>query len=300
MVIRKRGACIPLLFLAACAAEKGAAPAASPAPSSTATGTTQGLSPGPLRADFPFGYTKGRAQVYSDISPDFSKEHGDHLALVYDYFARLFAKSYGGAAVAYYTEDPEVFQRILADCPSVVVAGARSLTGCYDPATGIQSLVIVPYVVPDFGTQLHEFSHQFLYATWPPSEDHPWLKEGTGMFWESGQFDASGQLVVTTPLPYLRIGIGRFRKSLLPLEQLLYLDRNEFYGHPEPVRVYSQAGMLLFYLMHKQPQAMRRAFDAINDGSVRDNAQLVSLILAESHLTLDELEQAYVAYAFEP
>jgi hypothetical protein len=73
------------------------------------------------------------------------------------------------------------------------------------------------------------------------------------MYWESGRFDDSGELVVGTPLPYLREGIRRFQRSLLPLERLLSMDRSEFYGHPEPVRVYSQSGMLLFYLMHRQP-----------------------------------------------
>jgi hypothetical protein len=250
-----------------------------------------------LKAHFPFGHARGRAQVYSDVGPEFSRQHGEHLALVYDAFARRFARSYGGAAVAYYTQDEALFRRVLAFCPTLVVEGGRSLTDCYDGLTGILSLFVVPYVIPDFGTQLHEFSHHFLYATWPASEDHPWFKEGTGMFWESGHFDAKGELVVTTPLPYLHDGIRRYRGSLLPLEQLVGLERREFYGHPEPVRVYAQAGMLVFYLMQRQPTAMDRAFAAINAGSIRTNEQLVSLILAESGLTLAELDRAYVAHA---
>jgi len=250
-----------------------------------------------LLSHFPFAHVNGQARAYSDISPEFSREHGDHLALVYNYFDRLFARSYGNAAVAYYTQDQGLYQRLFAYCPSVVIAGGRSVTGCYDPQSGVQSLMIIPYGVPDFGTQLHEFSHQFLYATWPAAEDYPWFKEGTGMFWESGSFSSSGELVVSTPIPYLRDGIRRFLTSLLPLEQLLNMDRSEFYGHPEPARVYSQVGMLLFYLMHKHPLVMNRAFEGLNRQTVRNNAQLLSLILADSGLTLSELDRAYVAYA---
>jgi hypothetical protein len=287
------------LLATACGGGNGSPPSSLPSPPSPASPAPGGGPvPPDLLARFPFAHVSGRAQVYSDIGADFSRQHGEHLALVYNYFARRFARSYGGAAVAYYTRDEALYQRVFAYCPSVLVAGARNVTGCYDPATGIQALFIIPHAIPDFGTQRHEVSHQFLYATWPAAEEYPWFKEGTGMFWESGEFDAAGELVVSRPMPYLRDGIRRFRASLLPLERLLTLDRGEFYGHPEPVRVYSQAGMLVLYLMHKQPVAMSRAIAALNARAIRDNEQLVSLIRTETGLTLAELDQAYLEYAF--
>ena len=250
-----------------------------------------------LLAHFSFAHEKGPARVYSDISPAFSRQHGDHLAGVYNYFAKLFARSYGNASVAYYTHDQRLYERLFAYCPSVVIAGGRAVTGCYDSGTGIQSLMIIPFQTPDFGTQLHEFSHQFLYATWPESEDHPWFKEGTGMFWESGELDGSGELVVRAPLPYLRDGLRRFQSSLLPLDRLVTMSKPDFYGHAEPVRVYSQSGMFVFYLMQRHPEVMRRVFDALNAGSVRSNAQLLALIEAATGLTLAALDRAYVAHA---
>ena len=250
-----------------------------------------------LAPHFPFAHSQGRVQVRSDISPEFSRRHGEHLALVYGYFSRLFARSYGGASVACYTHDRDLYLRILAACATVVVPGGRDVTGCYDRQTGIQALVIVPYETPDFGTQLHEFSHQFLYATWPPVEEHPWFKEGTGMYWESGGFSSAGELIVSEPNAYLRNGISRFRTSLMPLDRLLYLTRDGFYGHADPVRVYAQSGMLVFYLMENHPAAMSRLFAELNRQGVPDNAQLVARLLSETRLTLPELDRAYVAYA---
>ena len=250
-----------------------------------------------LLVHFPFFHQSGRARVYSDISPEFSGQHGDHLGAVYDYFARLLARSYGNASVAYYTQDQRLYERIFAYCPSVVIAGGRAVTGCYDGATGIQSLMIIPFQIPDFGTQLHEFSHQFLYATWPQSEDHPWIKEGTGMYWESGAMDASGELVVRTPLPYLRDGFRRFQGSLLPLERLLKMSRSEFYGHAQPVQVYSQSGMFVFYMMQTHPAVMRSVFAALNDRTVANNDQLLALIVKLTGLTLAKLDEDYVAHA---
>jgi len=73
-------------------------------------------------------------------------------------------------------------------------------------SAGIYQWFIVPYVIPDLGTQQHELSHTFLFFTYPPAEDHPWIKEGTGMYFESGELNRSGNLSVTTPMQYLRDG----------------------------------------------------------------------------------------------
>ena len=53
---------------------------------------------------------------------------------------------------------------------------------------------IIPYEIPDFGTQLHEFGHSFLFATvWGTRSvsynDIDWFVEGTAMYFEGGVFN---------------------------------------------------------------------------------------------------------------
>src|SRR5262249_45130947 len=161
-------------------------------------------------------------------------------------FSMLFARSLGSRTEMYYTRNQRAYSQTLAICPSVIISGARQVTTCFDHAEGIYRWFVIPHVTPDFGTQQHELSHGFLYATYPAAEDFPWIKEGTGMYWESGSFDGAGNLIVSTPIPYLKTG---FRAAvngpgLIPLSALTVMSRADFYAS-EPTRVYSEAGMFI-------------------------------------------------------
>ena len=153
----------------------------------------------PIAQDYPYMYEAEYARVYSDISPEFSRDHAIHLNKVFKFFAQYYAQSRGHAVEAYYTAEPEVFKEIVPHCPTIFIPGARNLTACYGD---IARWFIIPYQIPDYGTQLHEISHDFLYATFPRSEEFPWYKEGTGMYFEGGEFHSSGELVVSQPHDY--------------------------------------------------------------------------------------------------
>jgi len=155
---------------------------------------------------------------------------------------------------------------------------------------------IVPNQIPDFGTQLHELSHDFLYATWPASEERPWFKEGTGMYWETGTWNAAGDLVVDRAYsPYVRLfKETHANHALLSLETLALLSRDEFYADPVQAR-YAQAMVLVHYLMKKQPDAMAAVFQRLNRGAVED-AALFELVLAQTKLDAAGLEKRYIEY----
>ncbi len=240
----------------------------------------------------------GRVRVSSDISVAFSQEHAAHASLVWNYFLRLFARPVGVRTEMYYTMNLNLYAQVFRFCPSVVIPGARQLTACYDQGEGIYRWFIVPYTVPDFGTQLHELSHGFLYGTYPASEDFPWIKEGTGMYWESGSFDGASNLVVTTPHPYLTTGFHRWHDAgqLLPLTALVSLPRAQFYAR-DPTLVYSQAGMFIFYLMQNYPSVMTDLFGRLNSRSLTNNDQVLAFLTGQTGLSLQQLDAAYVAFS---
>ena len=118
------------------------------------------------------------------------------------------------------------------------------------------------------------------------------------MYWESGSFDAAGNLVVSTPITYLTTSFRRWRDAgrLIPLTTLVSLTRDQFYSS-EPTLVYSQAGMLLFYLMQNHQVIMNDLFAALNTRTVTTNDQLIVFLTARTGLTLAQLDAAYIAYA---
>lgn len=113
----------------------------------------------------------GHVRVFSNISVAFSHEHAVHANLVWNYFERLFARSVGSRTEMYYTMDQNLYMQVSKFCQSTIPFGGRQVTTCYDSEEGIYRWFIVPYTVPDFGTQQHELSHSFLYATYLASED---------------------------------------------------------------------------------------------------------------------------------
>ncbi|NPV01312.1 MAG: hypothetical protein HPY53_08010 [Brevinematales bacterium] len=243
--------------------------------------------------NYPYAATAGKVTVYSDISPDFSKIHAEHGNLCFQYFNKLFNYSPGNEIVIFYTTKENVFQEALKKYPAILIKGGRQVTSYWDKDHRVW--YIMPYQTPDFGTQLHELSHDFLYFTFLKSEEYPWFKEGSGMYFESGSFDKDGELAVDSPLDsYKDLFIQHKNKNdLLSLKTLLFLKRAEFY-QADFTKTYSQSMMFFYYLAKKHPETLSEVFTLLNERKITDNNALVKYILDNTGMTLDELEKAYI------
>ena len=253
-----------------------------------------------LTFHFPFRSVVGDFVVAADIDQGFADVHMDHLDRTWRYFSTVFARTPGPYTEIYYTRDLNgLYARVFAFCPSVVIPGGRNLTTCFDFTDGVYIWFVVPFTEPDLGTQLHEISHTFLFFNYRGSEDFVWFKEGTGMYWESGVMDDQANLTVTEPLQYLETAFTRFHSegALIPLEELVNMDRDTFYGHSEPTRVYGQAGMFIFYLMDNHPTLMDSLFAQINQGVVSNNEDLKNFLLDGTSLSWSQLEDSYIQHA---
>lgn len=252
------------------------------------------------KAHFPFRVASGRFIVASDISMAFSQQHLDHLLKVWQYFSAVYARTPGQYTEMYYTRDLNgLYSRILQTCPTIVIPGGRNLTACFDSADGVYIWFVVPYTEPDFGTQLHEVGHTFLYFTQFNSANWPWFNEGISMYWESGSFSAAGTFSVERPLPYLTSNFRRVANAnaLVPLDTLLQMTRDQFYGDSDPARVYSQAGMVLYYLFKQYPSVAQGLIEQINSSQLSTNAAVINYILQQTGLTAGQLEANVRQYA---
>jgi hypothetical protein len=255
------------------------------------------------KAHFPYRATQGQFVVASDINIAFSQQHLDHLIKVWQHFSNVFARTPGTHIELYYTRDlAGLYAKIIATCPTTVVPGGRSVTACFDLAKGVYNMFIVPYTEPDFGTQLHEVGHLFLFFTQFDSANWPWFNEGISMYWESGYFAPSGGFEVGAPHPYL---VSNYRRAsgantLVTLSVLSELTRDQFYGDSDAARLYSQAGMLLYYLFKEYPAVMQGALFGINTGQIASNSALVDYILQRTALSAVELNSRATEYARQP
>ena len=111
-----------------------------------------------MAIDYPYVHQVANVRVFSDISPTFSEEHAEHLSRVWDFFDALYAENRGAHVDAYYTSDSTVFKKVVPHCPTIFIPGARALTACY---LDYPRWFIIPYQIPDLGTQLHEIGHDF-------------------------------------------------------------------------------------------------------------------------------------------
>ena len=256
-----------------------------------------------LKAHFPHVAASGAFRVASDIGPAFSQQHLEHLLKTWQFFSGKFARSPGTYTEMYYTRDLDgLYRKVLQFCPTINIPGARNLTACFNAADSTYVWFVVPDVEPDFGTQLHEIAHTFLYSTQLDSANWPWFNEGISMYWESGSFDAGGTWTVTRPMDYLTSNFGRWHAagSLIPLQTLLTMSRDQFYGESDATRPYSQAGMLLYFLFDRYPQVMAELLGAINAQTIKTNAEVISLVTQGTNLSIAELEQAYTQFALDP
>lgn len=254
-----------------------------------------------LALDYPYEHHVGNVRVFSDISPAFSTEHAEHLSLTWDFFNGLYARNRGSFVDAYYTTNPEVFRKVVPHCPTIFIPGARTVTACY---LDYPRWFVIPYQIPDYGTQLHEIGHDFLYATWPPGDDgrilwddNKWYIEGTAMYFEGGVFDDQGALRVPAPDVFCT---GLFRRfddegSLIPLAKLLWLKADDF--HADNWRSYSQSCMLFYYLEKREPGVLYALIHRINSGEIVTNDELVAALLELTDKSVGEFEEAYQSHA---
>lgn len=248
-----------------------------------------------LASDYPASHAVSNVRVFADqgLGGGFAVTHADHLKRVWDYFNGLYRQNRGPRLDVYYTRNAAVFQKVVPHCPTTFIPGARNLTACY---LDYPRWFIMPYQVPDFGTQLHEIGHDFLYATWPGSEDSTWYKEGTAMYYEGGTFRADGSLVVTAPWSYCTTFFRRDSPNRIhPLNTLIRMSKSAFLADSE--RTYSQSCMFFNYLQTREPRVLPGLIDGINTGRIRSNDQLIEQMLSIAGKSLAELEGGYLTYA---
>ena len=245
-----------------------------------------------LSSDYPYAHRMANVRVFSDISPTFSEEHAEHLRRVWDFFNALYAENRGAHIDAYYTSDSTVFKKVVPHCPTIFIPGARNLTACY---LDYPRWFVIPYQIPDLGTQLHEIGHDFAFAIWPQIEAYPWFKEGTAMYFEGGAFN--GSLRVPAPLPYCTDLFQRHDQQgrLIPLGQLLRLAKVDFLA--DNLRTYSQSCMLFDYLERREPGVLYALINRINASQVTSNDELIAALLELTGKSASELEEAYESYA---
>ena len=251
-----------------------------------------------LSSDYPYAHQVANVRVFSDISPTFSREHAEHLKRVWDFFNALYGTKNGDWMDVYYTSDPTVYMKaaICSTDAATVYTESRNTAWC--PLDYVRWFII-PYQIPDFGTQLHEIGHGFLYARWPQAWGDPfpslWFVEGTAMYWEGGVFTDDGSLTVSTPFPFCTDGFPDPGAHLIPLAELLSLGE-AFYPDPRPT--YPQSCMLFTYLERRAPGVLYALIYRINSNQIVTNDELIMALLDLTGKSVSELEEAYQSYAW--
>ena len=248
-----------------------------------------------LSSDYPYAHQVANVRVFSDIIPAYSVEHAEHLSRVWGFFDALYAENRGEHVDAYYTADSTVFKKVVPHCPTTFIPGARNVTGCY---LDYPRWFIMPYQIPDFGTQLHEIGHDFLFATWPGAwRTSNWFVEGTAMYYEAGAFTDEGSLRVPVPFSWCTSLFQEHDRQdrLMPLGELLRLSRDDFLA--ANWRTYSQSCMLFDYLERHEPGVLYALIHRINAGLITSNDELIAALIELTGKSVSALEEAYESYA---
>ena len=257
-------------------------------------------SPSDLIPSYPYVSAIDQVLVGSDISQAFSDQHVDHMKKVWDYMTGIWAKRRSDRLEWYYSPDRSKTLIAIDLCPTQAVnADARLLTACYGGAYPIW--FIEPFVIPDFGTQLHELSHDFVFPTYWGAADFPWLIEGSAMYYEGGRFQPDGSLDLAQPLPWLIQTFDFYDglDQLVGLDALLWLNRDQFYLGETPPTYYAQAGWFWYYLETRHPSVVNELIAQLNgvDPWVRNNQWVLDFILSGTGMTIAQLNEAYLALA---
>ena len=248
-----------------------------------------------LKSDYPYVHQVANVRVFSDIDSTFSRKHAEHARLVWDFFDDLYARSLGDHLDAYYTTDSDVFLKITQHCGGSILTDARTVTTCW--YGDYRRWFVIPYQIPDFGTQLHEFGHDFLFAVWPAWDDYKWFIEGTAMYFESGTFSDNGSFRVPGPISYCTDLFRRLdgEGRIIPLDELVHLGGDAYLADAH--RTYPQSCMLFHYVERYEPGVLYTLIQRINTSQIRSNDQLIAALLELTGKSVSELEEAYESYA---
>jgi hypothetical protein len=255
-----------------------------------------------LLPHYAYGESIGSIKVFSDISQSFSHDHAVNLDKTWRYYTSFFGASPGSHLEMYYTRDSATYVGTFAYCPAVWFVNAREVNACWNVyGDGAWIFFVIPYVTPDYATQYHEISHTFLQKVHPDDENFPWLKEGSGMYFESGAFDDAGNFSVSMPLAYVRDGFHQYdtQNALIPLATLLTMPRTDFYSGlaaGNGVKTYAQSGLFFTYLMKQYPAMMTGMFAQFRNGALAANTDVLAYITSNTGRTVAQLEQDYIAY----
>lgn len=252
----------------------------------------------PLLKRFPFAAKEEHVEVYSDISKEFSQAHARHGELVWKYFTRNFGLPPGEKTAIYYTRNEDLFHAVNRICGSPVLRNARLVAARHEPDGDFIRWFIVPFEIPDYGTQLHELSHSFLDRAYPGSMNSMWLREGTAMYIESAeQLTPRGELRIGRPAPhYVKSVKECFAKgTLVPLPKLLRMPVEEF-AAGDFHQHYAQATLLMFYLMKAHPKAMQDILTRLKKGEIRDNDALLKALTTSIKLDERTLQMRYLEF----
>ena len=251
-----------------------------------------------LVSHYPYVHRVGNVRVFSDISAEFSREHAEHAWNVWAFFDDLYAANRGDYLDAYYTTDLGTFLRLRPHCRAdlwhqySLTNDTRVVTACY---LDYPRSFIIPYQTPDFGTQLHEFGHDFLFAVWPAWDDYKWFIEGTAQYFEGGVF--SDTLRVPKPIGYCSDLFDQWDQQdrLIPLGELLRLDGAAYLADNH--RTYPLSCMLFHYLERHHPGVLYSLIEQINSRQITTNDRLIDLMLELTGMSVSELEETYTNYA---
>lgn len=260
---------------------------------------------------YPYVHGVGNVRVFPDISPDFSRSHAEHAWKVWAFFDDLYAASPRDHLDAYYTTEPDVAAKLGTNCGGVdaqlaeYVAKATRIVFLCKPwlngRWGYGRWFIIPFQIPDFGTQLHEFGHDFLFSTWAAWSgksgrgDRGWFIEGTAMYFEAGVFGDS--LRIAEPLDYCTVGFDQADRQdrLVSVGTLMTLGWEAFWADSH--RFYPLSCMLFHYLEVHHPGVLYSLIDQINSREMTTNDQLVDALLRLTDKSVSELNDAWVTYS---
>lgn len=251
-----------------------------------------------VAAHYPYVHRVGNVRVSSDISAEFSREHAEHAWMVWAFFDDLFAGNRGDYLDVYYTTDIDTFLKLRPHCRAdlwlqySLTNDTRVLTACY---LDYPRWFIIPYQIPDLGTQLHEFGHDFLFAVWPAWDDYKWFIEGTAMYFEGGEF--SNSLRIRRPHSYCTTLFDRWdqQNRLIPLGELLRLNGEDYLADNH--RTYPLSCMLFHYIERHHPGVLYSMIEQINSRQITTNDRLIDVMLELTRMSVSELEAAYVDHA---
>lgn len=243
----------------------------------------------------------GGNSVYTDLS----QAHADqHMAILDDAWNFLTGTVFTNTSLAqkdfFFTAWAEIWVEYSPFCGGVLLENQTLYQRCVNP---YPQTFLTPEQTPDFRNIVRFMTHEAMRFTYGQADAFPWFKEGLAYWYGAGSVDAGGDIVTTGPEAILLTDFqnGDSQSILETLDDLTSMPSSEYYANvqlrtPVAVRM-AQSNMFVGYLALSQPTALQNAIDGLNNGTITTNSALVAGILADTGMTIGELETAYLAYA---